>query len=104
MLHGNRFRKGETVQYLELSYLTGTQVSAVSGSLGAAIIPFRETRRRRPLVVKALAVMTLGILIPSYGQETSIFNFHSGFTTSEMYGTSGSGGKFRLIGVSEIKM
>jgi Chitobiase/beta-hexosaminidase C-terminal domain/Fn3 associated len=98
MLHGNRPRRGETVKYREQSYLPGTPVSAASGSLGAAIIPFRETRRSRLLVVLALAVMTLGILIPSYGQETSIFDCPSGFTSSGLCGTNGSGGNFRLIG------
>jgi Chitobiase/beta-hexosaminidase C-terminal domain len=67
--------------------------------MGAAIIPYRETRRSRLLVVLALAVMTLGVLIPSYGQETSIFNCPSGFKSSGLCGTNGSGGNFRLIGI-----
>ena len=86
------------MKYRELSYSPGTPVSASSGSLGAAIIPFREIRRSRFLVVLALALMTLGILIPSYGQETSIFNCSSGFASSGSCGTNGSDGDFRLIG------
>jgi hypothetical protein len=89
------------VKYRELSYLPGTPLSAASGSLGAEIIPFCEIRRSRLLVVLALAVMTLGILIPSYGQETSI-NCTSGFTSSGMCGTSGSGGNFKLIGAYNV--
>jgi hypothetical protein len=65
------------VKHRELSYLPGTPVTAASGSLGAATIPFRRTRRSGLLVVLALAVMTLGMLIPSYGQGTNVINCHS---------------------------
>jgi hypothetical protein len=97
MLHGNRPRRGETVKYRELSYLPGTPVSAASGSLGAAIIPFRETRRSRLLGLLALVVMTLGILIPSYGQGTNVINCPSGFTSSGACGV-GSGQNFPIFG------
>ena len=62
------------MKYRELSYLPGTPVSEAPGPLGAAIIPFRETRRSRLLAVLALAVMTMGITIPFCGQETNAFN------------------------------
>jgi hypothetical protein len=74
MPHGNRPRRGETVKYRELTYLPETPVSAASGSLGAAIIPFRRTRRSGLLVVLALAAMALGLKIPCYGQATTIFD------------------------------
>ena len=86
------------MKYRELSYLSGIPVSAASGSLGASIIPFRETRRRRALMVLALAVMILGIMKPSYGQGTSVFDCASGFTSSGACGTNGADGDFRLLG------
>jgi len=82
MPHGNRPRRGETVKHRELSYVPGPPASEASGSLGAATIPFRETRRSRLLVVLGPAVMTLGILIPSYGQGTALINCPSGFATT----------------------
>jgi hypothetical protein len=82
MLHGNRPRRGETLKYRELSYVPGTPVSAESGSLGAAIKLLCEARRSRFLGFLALAVMTLGILIPSYGQGTAPFNCPSGFAST----------------------
>ena len=97
MLHGNRPRRGETVKYRELAYLPGTPVSAASGSLGAAIIPFRETRRSRFLGLLALAVMTLGILIPSYGQGTNVINCPSGFASSGSCGI-GNGQSLTFFG------
>jgi hypothetical protein len=66
----------------EESYLPGTPIPDPSGSLGAVIVLIRELRRSGFLAVLALAVMTLGMLIPSYGQETSGFNCTSGFTRS----------------------
>ena len=70
------------MKLLEQSYLPGTPVPEASGLLGAVIVLIRETRRSRLLVVLALAVMTLGMLIPSYGQEANGFNCTSGFTRS----------------------
>jgi hypothetical protein len=79
------------VKYREPSYLPGTPDSAASGSLGAAIIPFRETRRSSLLAVFALAVMTFGITIPFCGHETSAFNCPSnasfGGACTKTYGT-----------------
>lgn len=82
MPHGNRPRRGETVKNRELSYLPGTPVSAVSGSLGAATIQIRSTRRSGLLVVLALATMALGLRTPSYGQATPVFDCPSGFASS----------------------
>jgi hypothetical protein len=64
------------------SYLPVTPVPEASGSLGAVIVLIREARRSGLLGVLALAVMTFGMLIPSYGQETNGFNCASGFTSS----------------------
>jgi Chitobiase/beta-hexosaminidase C-terminal domain len=44
-----------------------------------------------------LSVMTLGILIPAYGQGTNVFNCASGFTSSGACGV-GSGQNFNLVG------
>jgi hypothetical protein len=82
MPHGSRPRRGETVKYCEPSYLPGTPVSAASGSLGAATIPFRRARISGLLVVLALAAMAVGLEIPSYGQATTVFDCPSGFTSS----------------------
>jgi hypothetical protein len=90
----------------EQSYLPGTPVPVVSGSLAAVIVLIRETRRSRLLGVLALAVMTLGMLIPSYGQKTTGFNCSAGFTSSGACsfnlvgggsGVSLSGSKIMLI-------
>jgi Chitobiase/beta-hexosaminidase C-terminal domain len=89
------------VKHRDLSYLPGTPVTGASGSLGAEIIPFRATWRSRLLVVLAIAVMTLGMAIPSYGQGTNVFNCASGFSSSGGCGVSfiGSGGKnFAVVG------
>jgi Chitobiase/beta-hexosaminidase C-terminal domain len=86
------------MKHYELSFSLGTLDSAAFGSLGAAIIPFRKTRRSRLLAVLAVAVMTLGMLVPSYGQATTVFNCSSGFTSSGTCGTNHSGDNFNLIG------
>jgi hypothetical protein len=78
----NNSRREETLKLRAQSYLPGTPFPEASGSLGAVIVLIRETRRSRLLVVLALAVMTLGMLIPSYGQEANGFNCTSGFTSS----------------------
>lgn len=89
----------ETVKRRGLSHLPGTPVSDASGSLDAEIISYRETRGSRLLVILALALMTSGILIPSYGQN--VINCPSGFSSSGACGValSGSSGQpFKIIG------
>jgi hypothetical protein len=81
-VHVNSSSKGATLKNREKSYLQGTLVPDASGSFGTVIVLIRKTRRSGLLAVLALAVMTLGILIPSYGQETKGFNCTSGFTSS----------------------
>lgn len=76
-----------------LSYLPETDVSAVTGRSGAVMIPFRATRKSGLLLVLALAVMTLGVVKPSYGQN--VINCPSGFASSgacKVVSGGGSGG------------
>ena len=85
--------------YREQSHLPGTPVFDASGLLGAVISLFRNTRKSGVLAVLALAVPTLGILTPSYGQN--VFNCPSGFTSTGACGVSfiGSGGEpFAVVG------
>jgi Chitobiase/beta-hexosaminidase C-terminal domain len=69
----------------------------------AAMTFFRAGRRSGTKVVLTLAVMALGLVIPSYGQ--TVFNCSSGFSSSGACGVSGvSGGgggtPFAVVGTS----
>jgi hypothetical protein len=81
---------GETVKnYREQSHLPGTPVSEASESLDAVVVLFSGTRRSTLLAVLALAVMMLGMLAPSYGQGTNVFNCSSGFSKTGSCGIYG---------------
>lgn len=80
-----------------------TPVSEASESLGTVIVSLRKTRRSKLLVVFTLAVMTLTILIPSYGQGTKVFNCPSGFSSTGICEATsawepGCGGPFCVVG------
>ena len=78
----------------QVSYCPETPASEVPGWLGAVRKVFRQTGRSRRLVVVPLAVMTLGLLIPSYGQN--VVNCTS-FSSTGACGV-GSGQVFNPIG------
>jgi hypothetical protein len=71
-------RRGETVKYFQLSYT----------SFSCAL------RRTKPLLMLVLAVMMLGMLVPSYGQGTNVISCSSGFTSS---GACGAGAGQNLV-------
>ena len=72
----------------ERSYFLETLALGVSESSGAVVILFRKILGKKFLEVLALAMMTLGILVPSYGQGTKVFNCSSGFTSSGVCGAA----------------
>jgi hypothetical protein len=85
-------RKREIMKHCEPSYLLETPVSDASRSLDAVIMFFRETRSGKLRLVLTLAIMTLGIALPSYGQGSNVFNCPSGFASSGSCGVSANGG------------
>ena len=87
------------MKHSELSFSTGNPDSVSSGSLRAAVILYRKTRRSRFLAVLALAVMVLGILLPSYGQGTAVFNCPSGFASSGSCGVDFTGYEPAAFGI-----
>jgi LysM repeat protein len=87
------FRRGKTVNHHQLWFCLETRASEATGWLGTVSNVFRKTGRIRPLVVVSLAVVTLGLVIPSYGQN--VVNCPS-FATTGACGV-GSGQVFNPI-------
>jgi hypothetical protein len=83
-----------SLKFSQLSYCPETLASEVPGWLGAVRKVFCETGRSGPLVVVSLAMMTLGLLIPSYGQN--VVNCPS-FASTGACGV-GSGQAFNPVG------
>jgi hypothetical protein len=70
-----------SVQVRQLWYCPEASASEASGWLGAATKVFRGTRKSRTLVALYLAVMTLGLLMPT-AQAQTVINYPSGFASS----------------------
>jgi hypothetical protein len=92
------------VKHCKLSYLLGILDFAIPETMGGVSIPDRKIQRSKLLLALALGVMSLGLAIPSFGQETTIFNCSSGFSSSGACGTNDSGSDFSLRAGSTIQL
>src|ERR1700758_4939576 len=87
------FRRGKTVNHHQLSFCPESPDFEAPGWLGTVRKVFHQIARGRPLMVVSLAVITLGLVLPSYGQN--VFNCPS-FASTGACGV-GSGQAFNPI-------